>query len=78
MTGTLSNIEGPDEMQHDAAFHQDLHSLLRLKYLDTEYILIKLNSTCDPLKYTISFPILRGDYIGLYLEVISMHFRVFS
>ena len=29
--GTLANSEAPDEMQHNAAFHQDLHCLLRLK-----------------------------------------------
>ena len=29
--GTLTNSEDPDEMQHDAAFHQGLHHLLRLK-----------------------------------------------
>ena len=33
LTGTLTNSEDqdPDGMQHDAAFHQDLHCLLRLK-----------------------------------------------
>ena len=29
--GTLARSEDPDEMQHDAAFHQGLHCLLRLK-----------------------------------------------
>ena len=29
--GTLANSEDPDEMQHNAAFHQGLHCLLRLK-----------------------------------------------
>ena len=29
--GTLTNTEDPDEMQHDAAFHQGLHCLRRLK-----------------------------------------------
>ena len=29
--GTLANTEDLDEMQHDAAFHQGLHCLLRLK-----------------------------------------------
>ena len=27
--GTLANSEDPDEMLHDAAFHQGLHCLLR-------------------------------------------------
>ena len=31
--GTLANSEDPDEMQHNAAFHQGLHYLLRLKQL---------------------------------------------
>ena len=29
--GMLANSDDPDEMQHNAAFHQGLHSLLRLK-----------------------------------------------
>ena len=29
--GTMANGEDPDEMQHNAAFHQGLHCLLRLK-----------------------------------------------
>ena len=29
--GTLTNSEDPDEMQHNAAFHQGLHYLLRQK-----------------------------------------------
>ena len=29
--GTSATCEDPNEMQHDAAFHQDLHSLLRLE-----------------------------------------------
>ena len=28
---SLANSEDPDEMQHNAAFHQGLHCLLRLK-----------------------------------------------
>ena len=31
ITGTLANSEEPDEMQHNAAFHQGLHCFLRLK-----------------------------------------------
>ena len=29
--GTLANSEDPDEMLHNAAFHLDLHFLLRAK-----------------------------------------------
>ena len=29
--GNLANSEDPDEMQHNAAFHQGLHCLRRLK-----------------------------------------------
>ena len=29
--GILANSEDPDEMQHNAAFHQCLHCLLKLK-----------------------------------------------
>ena len=29
--GTLANSADPDEMQHNAAFHLGLHSLLRLQ-----------------------------------------------
>ena len=29
LTDTFTNSEDPDEMPHDAAFHQDLHRLLR-------------------------------------------------
>ena len=31
ITGTFANSEDSDEMLHKAAFHQDLHGLLRLK-----------------------------------------------
>ena len=30
-TGNLANSEDPDEMQHNAAFHQGLHCFLRSK-----------------------------------------------
>ena len=33
LMGTLANSEDPDEMQHNAAFHQGLHCLLRLNNL---------------------------------------------
>ena len=57
--GTLANIEDPDEMQHNAAFHQSLHCLLRLKQpLGTEIHQNLDSSTYDPLKYTMGSPIL--------------------
>ena len=50
--GTLANSKDPDEMQHNAAFHQGLHCLLRLKQPSgTEIHNNKETSTCDPLKY---------------------------
>ena len=56
---TLTNSEYPDEMQHNAAFHQGLHYLLRLKQPSwTEKHHDLENSTCDPLKYTMSTSIL--------------------
>ena len=56
---TLTNSEDPDEMQHIAAFHQDLHCLLRLKQPSgTEKHKNLENSTCDPLKCTIGSAIL--------------------
>ena len=49
--GTLANSKDPDEMQHNAAFHQGLHYLLRLKQsLGTKINNHLENSTCAPLK----------------------------
>ena len=48
--GTLANSEDLDEMQHEAAFHQGLHCLLRLKQpsgTDKHHSLE--NSTCDSI-----------------------------
>ena len=57
--GTLANSEAPDEMQHNAAFHEGLHCLLRLKYSSGTEVYNSLeNSTCDPLKYTVDSLIL--------------------
>ena len=53
--GSLANIEDPNEMQHNAAFHQGLHCLLILKQSSGTEIHHNLeNSYCDPLKYTIA------------------------
>ena len=57
--GTSTNSKDPDEMQHNAEFHQGLHCLLRLKQPSGIEIHHNLeNSSCDPLKYTIGIPIL--------------------
>ena len=54
---TLANSEGPGVMQHNAAFHQGFHCLLKLKQptmTETHHNLE--NSTHDPLKYTMGSP----------------------
>ena len=48
LTSTLANSEDPDEMQHNAAFHQGLHCLKGKKDLTKEYILF-LNYNLTPL-----------------------------
>ena len=54
---TLANREDPDEMQHNAAFHQGLHCLLRLKQPSGTKIHHNLEtSNCDPLKCTMGSP----------------------
>ena len=49
-TGTLTNSEYPDEMQHNAVFHQVLHSLLRLKQSSETEIRHNLEKYMRPLK----------------------------
>ena len=62
--GTLANSEDPDEMQHNATFHQGLHYLLRLNQSSGTEIYHNLeNSTRDPLKYTMGSPILINQYV---------------
>ena len=57
--GTLANTEDPDERQPNAAFHQGLHCLLRLKQPSSKEMHHSLeNFNCDPLKYTMGSPIL--------------------
>ena len=49
--GELANSEDPDEMQHNAAIHQGLHCLVRLKQASATIIHRNLETfTCDPLK----------------------------
>ena len=55
----FENSKDPDEMQHDAAFHQCLYCLLRLKQLSGTDIHNSLEiSTCHLLKYIMGSPIL--------------------
>ena len=57
--GTLANSEDPSEMQHNAAFQQDLHCLLRSKQPSgTEVHHNSETSTCDPLTYKMGNPML--------------------
>ena len=59
LKGTLANRVDPDEMQHNAAFHQGLYCLLRLKQPSCTNIYHNFeNSACEPLKYTMCSPIL--------------------
>ena len=54
--GTLTNNEDPDEMSHDAAFHQSLHCFLRQHLYsekETQYIFLKIIS-CWPSIYTMN------------------------
>ena len=55
--GTLANSEDPDEMPHNVAFHQGLHSLLRQNRSSEKEIqyFIKI-ITCDPSIYTMDHP----------------------
>ena len=55
----FANYEDPDEMSHNAAFHQGLHSLLSQKWSSAKEIQIHLeNITHDPsiLVYTMDHP----------------------
>ena len=60
---TVKIPEDPNEMQHNAAFHQGLHCLLRLKQpSETEIHRNLENSTRDPLKYSMGSPIIPRLY----------------
>ena len=54
----MANGEDPDEMQHNAAFHQGLRRLQRLKQPSGTEINDLENSTFDHFKYTMGSPIL--------------------
>ena len=78
--GTLANSADPDEMQHNAAFHQGLHCLLiGLKQPSGTEIYHNLeNTTCVPLKYKVGNPILivslcMGKLIRIQKDRASQH-----
>ena len=49
---TFANSEDPDEMQHNAAFHQDLHCLLKVKkHLQTKEYNIFLKIITNTPRY---------------------------
>ena len=48
---SLANSEDPDEMPHNAAFHQGLHYLLKLSSETAIQSCLEI-ITCDPLIYT--------------------------
>ena len=55
LTDTLANREDPDEMQHNAAFYQGLHCLLRLKQHSGTENHHNLDTYLCPLKYKILY-----------------------
>ena len=62
--GTLANSEDPDEMQHDAAFHQGLHCLLGLKQPSGTEVHHNLETLfCDPLSTQWAVPWLLYQYL---------------
>ena len=57
--GTSAKSEDPDEMQHNAAFRQGQHCLLRFKQPSGTEIHHNLEkSTCNPLMCKMNNPIL--------------------
>ena len=52
----LANSEYPDEMPHDAAFHQGIHCLLRQKQSKKAIQYFYKILTCDPSIYTMDHP----------------------
>ena len=62
-------------MQHNAAFHQGLHCLLRSKQISGIEIHYNFeNSTCDPLKYTMGSPI---PIVSIYMEKFHQKMKLF-
>ena len=54
---TFANSEDPDEMKHNAAFHQGTHCLQRYKRIsDKTNTLFFFNYTLTPLISTMDYP----------------------
>ena len=68
----MANSEDPDEMSHNAAFHQGLHCLLGLKQPSgTELHHILENSTCDPLYAMDSSTLIVSIYMGKSIRILN-------
>ena len=52
----LKNSEYPDEMLHNAAFHQGIHYLLLQEHSSAKYLLLCGNNDLWPSVYTIDYP----------------------
>ena len=66
--GTLANSDDPDEMQHNAAFHQGLHCFLTLKQPSETEIYHNLAKT----KFdTMGSPIL---IVSIYMGILDIHY----
>ena len=65
---TLANSEDPDEMQHNAAFHQDLHCLVRSNHLQGQRnVIIKQDQT-----------LLWTCVSGAHLQCVNNHYGKFE
>ena len=53
---TLANSEDPDEIPHDAAFHQGLHYFLLQCQSSEKYNIYGEIIACDPLRYKMDHP----------------------
>ena len=68
--GTLANSVDPDEMQHNAAFHQGLHCLQRLKHpsgTEIHHYLEVLFMNSEQLDFLLNpFFVFRNLYVNLW------------
>ena len=80
---SLANSADPDEMQHNAAFHQGLHCLIRTKQSSGTGIYHNLeNSMCDFLKYTMGSAIFLYQHVwensSEYKELVDQSVKLFN